>query len=114
MFVDPKIQRKKRLEQLIHEEIAQLMPSILSFERGKVARVTVMMVHASRDLKKVDVFLHTDSPEAFNLIRQRASKLRSMVAKCINLRRTPQLNLLPWVDELQFTPSQESSACQDF
>ncbi|ETZ04699.1 MULTISPECIES: ribosome-binding factor A [Holospora] len=99
MFVDQKDQRRKKLEHLIHQEIAQVLYHILCSEHSKEdLRVTVMEVHSSKDLRKADVFLSTSSPEAFNMIRQKSAKIRFILAKRVSLRRMPEINFLPWAE----------------
>lgn len=104
MFVDSKIQRKKRLEQLFYQELSRVLPEVLQGEKSHLStsRLTVMKVLASGDLKKIDVFVHTEKAEAFNIIRQRASKIRAIVAHSLNLRRTPEFHFLPWQDDIAF------------
>ena len=97
MFVDSKAQRKKKLEHFLHQEIAKLLQNILYFERGaENMRVTVMEVHASKDLRKVNVFLSTSLPEVFEVIRQKSGKIRHILAEQVNIRRIPELYFLPW------------------
>jgi ribosome-binding factor A len=104
MFVDSKLQRKKRLEQLFYQELSRVLPAVLQGEKGPLStsRLTVMKVIASGDLKKINVFVHTEKVEAFNIIRQRASKIRALVAHSLNLRRTPEFHFLPFQDEIDF------------
>ncbi|ETZ07212.1 ribosome-binding factor A [Holospora obtusa F1] len=99
MICPKKTQRKKKLEHLIHQEIAQVLHHVVCTEQSESSRMTVMKVCASEDLRKVNVFLHTNSSEKFNALRQKSGKIRFILANRINMRKIPEINLLPWIDE---------------
>ena len=97
MFIDPKAQRKKKLEQLLHQEIAQVLHRVVELERaGKNIRITVMEVQASPDLRKINVFLSISLPEALEIVRHKSGKIRHALAERVDMRRVPELCFLPW------------------
>ncbi len=94
-----KPRRRQRIERLIEEELGCDIQKYVFELAGKI--VTIKGVRISLDLSQADVYVTSleDKEETIRILNKKASYLRSLLARRLNLRYTPKLRFLKDVKE---------------
>ncbi len=88
--------KKARLEKLLMEEIASLIPRELKDPR--LADVVITHVELSQDMRRANVYFTTlqegKEKEAESALKHASSYIRAQLAKSLKIRRLPELEFL--------------------
>ncbi|MEM0909397.1 MAG: 30S ribosome-binding factor RbfA [Pseudomonadota bacterium] len=92
--------RTERVNQQLHREIATILQHDFKHRYPDIGMVTVSGVEVSRDLSHAKVFVSflledTEKNKSdFNLLKQGASFVRSILAKKIKMRAVPSIHFM--------------------